>query len=341
MILDMEKNTLHLSEIPNSHLLVMGQSGSGKTYYCNRKIEEEIEKGKRVLIFDYSGSFTLNELQKKHFSYCDQINYINPVEDEMVWYCPVDNYISVVTNALIKSLYINSYYQRKLLKEGVERIGKRKKFTIPILMACLEEMIVEKEGSDEITNIGHLQTRLAPYDEVDGIIVDYTEKCVEGVAIEVIQLSDYGELERKFITEFLSELYWQEVRQDKKRSDIIVFDEFQFLSLKPGSTLSGMLREGRKFLLAVYMSSQFLGNYSQEEVDTLMQAGNMLFFKPVPKERKQIAKYIDSQNYKNWEKILDNLKVGEAVLKGHFMINNNKTEVTCPVKCIIQESNSR
>ena len=45
MILDMEKNTLHLSEIPNSHLLVMGQSGSGKTYYCNRKIEEEIDKG--------------------------------------------------------------------------------------------------------------------------------------------------------------------------------------------------------------------------------------------------------------------------------------------------------
>ena len=45
----------------------------------------------------------------------------------MVWYCPVDNYISVVTNALIKSLDIKSYYQRKLLKEGVERIGKRKK----------------------------------------------------------------------------------------------------------------------------------------------------------------------------------------------------------------------
>lgn len=104
------------------------------------------------------------------------------------------------------------------------------------------------------------------------------------------------------------------------------------------SALSGMLREGRKFSLSVYMSSQFLGDYSQEEVDTLMQAGNILFFKPVPKERKQIAKYIDGQNYKSWDRILDNLKVGEAVLKGHFMINSNKTEVTCPIKCIIQKS---
>lgn len=30
--------------------------------------------------------------------------------------------------------------------------------------------------------------------------------------------------------------------------------------------------------------------------------------------------------YLSWDRILDNLKVGEAVLKGHFMINSNKTE---------------
>lgn len=169
-------------------------------------------------------------------------------------------------------------------------------------------------------------------------ILDFIEEYVKDTDIEIIQLSEYGEMERKFVTEFLSEICWQEVRQNKKHSDIIVFDEFQFLSVKPGSALSGMLREGRKFSLSVYMSSQFLGDYSQEEVDTLMQAGNILFFKPVPKERKQIAKYIDGQNYKSWDRILDNLKVGEAVLKGHFMINSNKTEVTCPIKCIIQKS---
>ena len=38
------------------------------------------------------------------------------------------------------------------------------------------------------------------------------------------------------------------------------------------------LREGRKFGLGVWLSSQFLGNYSREEMDTLMQAGNMMIF---------------------------------------------------------------
>ena len=338
MIVDTENNYIYLAETPNSHLLIMGQSGSGKTYYCNRKIEQEIQKGKGVLIFDYSGSFTVNELKRANFAYCAQVNYKNPIEDEVVWHCPVNNYISVITNALIKSLRLRSYYQRKLLKEGIERIGRRKKFTIAILMITLEKMLAEKEDVDEKNNIGHLLTRLAPYEELDGIKIDFIEEYLKDTDIEIIQLSEYGEMERKFVTEFLSEICWQEVRQNKKHSDIIVFDEFQFLSVKPGSALSGILREGRKFSLSVYMSSQFLGDYSQEEVDTLMQAGNILFFKPVPKERKQIAKYIDGQNYKSWDRILDNLKVGEAVLKGHFMINSNKTEVTCPIKCIIQKS---
>lgn len=44
MIVDTENNYIYLAETPNSHLLIMGQSGSGKTYYCNRKIEQEIQK---------------------------------------------------------------------------------------------------------------------------------------------------------------------------------------------------------------------------------------------------------------------------------------------------------
>lgn len=76
-------------------------------------------------------------------------------------------------------------------------------------------------------------------------------------------------------------------------------------------------------------------NYSSEEIDTLMQAGNMLFFKPVPKERRLIAKYIDSKNWRQWEVILDDLNIGEAVLKGHFIVGQNQRVLTNPIKCSI------
>lgn len=337
MLKDVENNFIRMSERPNRHLLIMGQSGSGKTYFVNRKIEEEVEKGNKVIIFDYSGSFTLKELEKAHVSYGNKMVCRNPVEQEVVWKCPVERYISVLANALVKSLGVGSYYQRKLLKEAISRLGKGRSFSIDVLMEVLELMLKEKEETEEITNIGHLLTRLAPYEEVTGIKVESGMRDEEEESVEIIQVSDYGEQERKFVVEFLSELFWQEVRQGKKRADVVVFDEFQFLSVKSGSALAGMLREGRKFSLAVYMSSQFFGNYSKEEIEVLMQAGNILFFKPVPKERKQIARYIESQNYRNWEQIIDGLKVGEAVLKGNYRLNDKQSELAVPVKCVVEE----
>lgn len=330
-----EKMSIYLSQKPNEHLLILGQSGTGKTYFCVRRVEEAIRNNKEIVIFDYSGSFTMHELQQARFAYCREVKYKNPVENGMIWNCSVDNYVVTLSNALVKSLKIKSYYQRKLIKEAIEGANRKGKFTIYALIRTLEKMYKEKEESDERINIGHLLTRLVPYEELDGIVFNNAEESVERKGIEIIQLSGYGEQERKFAVTLLSEIYWEEVRQGKRRSEVVVFDEFQFLSLKPGSALSAMLREGRKFSLAVYMSSQFLGNYSKEEIDTLMQAGNMLFFKPVPKERRLTAKYIDSKKWRQWEEILDDLNIGEAVLKGHFTIGKNHKLISSPIKCSI------
>ena len=37
-----EKMCIYLSQKPNEHLLILGQSGTGKTYFCVRRIEEAI-----------------------------------------------------------------------------------------------------------------------------------------------------------------------------------------------------------------------------------------------------------------------------------------------------------
>ena len=149
----------------------------------------------------------------------------------------------------------------------------------------------------------------------------------------ILQLSDYPELQRRFLTSFLTELFWQEVREGKKRADIVLFDEFQNLSLKPGSALSAILREGRKFDLSAYLSSQFLGNCDKEAVDTLMQAANMLFFRPVPRDLKYVADIIDPGNRQEWVKLLSTLQVGQAVLKGRYSINQNRKECETPIIC--------
>ena len=44
MIQDLEKRKIKILHRPNAHFLITGKSGTGKTYYCCRKIEEELKK---------------------------------------------------------------------------------------------------------------------------------------------------------------------------------------------------------------------------------------------------------------------------------------------------------
>lgn len=102
---------------------------------------------------------------------------------------------------------------------------------------------------------------------------------------------------------------------------MLLLDEMQFLSVKEGSTLSSMLREGRKKKLNVVVSTQFISHYDKDEIQALQQAGNMVIFRPTPEDCKRSAKIIDSMEGKAWEKILQGLKKGEAVLKGRYKID--------------------
>lgn len=334
-----EKNKIILLEKPNSHLLVLGMSGSGKTYFLCRKIEDAFKSEKRVLIFDFASSFTELELEKSQFQLSGNIKTLNPYESELKWIYRGSNLPSALLDALVRSLKISSYYQKKLLKEALtneEMSNERGGFTFPKLILSLEYLSCMKEDADSVKNIGHLLTRVEPYADVRKMrFVKADEKNISPVAcpVTIVQLSDYPEQQRKFMTEFLSELFWQEVREGKKRADIVLFDEFQNMSLEPGSALSTMLREGRKFDLSLYLSSQFLGNYNREAVDTLMQAGNMMFFRPVPRDLKYVADIIDPGNRQEWVKILSTLQVGQAVLKGRYSINQNRKECETPIIC--------
>ena len=69
MIKDLENRKIKMMYKPNAHQLITGKSGTGKTYYCCRKLEEEIKKNKAILLIDYSNSYTYEELQKNKFRY--------------------------------------------------------------------------------------------------------------------------------------------------------------------------------------------------------------------------------------------------------------------------------
>ena len=346
-----------LSEIPNRHLLIWGQSGLGKTYFSMRKIEDEYECGRKIALIDYSGSYTQTELQKAQFQYVDDVLVLNPSNSPIYWISnsgDIDCFIQESKDALVKALDINSYNQSSLLFLALEYIEEHCDATtfswsIPKLIRALKELKKmfghDEKSPDLAPNIERLLTRLAKYESLYNFYVtmqsnDSTESKEQ---ITIFQLSDLPEEHRLFLTSLLSEMLWLEMKRGKSSLnyfETIVYDEFQFLSVKRGSALSHFIREGRKFGVGLILSSQFISHYTEEEQETLLQANNILIFKPTARDLTFSAKIIDFNSPGVWKKILSKLSVGYAILVGNYYINGNDRLLNNPIVCHIEKEAS-
>ena len=211
-------------------------------------------------------------------------------------------------------------------------------FSIPLLVSRLELLLSERDDADERKSICHLLTKIDPYSPLQEIqFLSGMDICEDGKypSMTILQLSNYPEIQRKFLVEFFTEMFWVEARMGKGRADIIALDEFQNLDLSPGMALSSMLREGRKFGLSVYLSSQFVAGYDNEAVSTLMQAANKIFFHPCDNDLRMIANFIDPTSPNTWRSILKKLHKGEAVLSGSFRLGRGRKDIHTPIICEI------
>ena len=120
MIQDLEKREVEIVYKPNAHFLITGKSGTGKTFYCCRKLEEELRKNKAMLLIDYSSSYTEKELQKNKFQYRRGTEIFDISDGKgMTFHLDTRNMTGTVTDALIHALDIKSYYQKKILNEAI------------------------------------------------------------------------------------------------------------------------------------------------------------------------------------------------------------------------------
>ncbi len=336
MIKDKDGNNISICEKPNGHLLILGGSGYGKTYFICRRIEEKIKTGKRILVFDYSGIFTESEMQKNQI-FQEKVNMLNPNDKAVSWIFCGNNLANILVDAMLKAGNISSYFQRKILQKSIETLLQRRgEFSFSGLLNELENIFYHDEERDMHENAGRLLTRLGPISISDEIRIKEGKDSSHEAMITAIQLSGYPEMTRKFLTEFLSEITWAEVRSGNKRADIVVFDGFQNLSMKQQGSFASILREGRKFGLSAYFSSQFVTGLDKEKIDTLMQAGSIFFFHPTIKDLRSTAELIDFEHMGEWKKILANLQIGEAVLKGAYRVNEGKKLCERPIICRIQ-----
>lgn len=342
---DMDGNKIKLNSIPNPHILAWGKSGQGKTFFFNRRIEDAVKQNKYVLIIDYSGSFTKIERYKARLNIsenavCEIQMKNNPYYYE--FYSETKEAFEIeLAGIVVKVLRIQSYFQKKLMIHAIHKyLEDAHAFNFSKFMLTLEKMHEEyktMEGrSEERDNTMRLLNRLEPYSKLDKFnIVQRTEKQRNRFSVNIVQISEFTEIEKQFLAKIMLELQWEELRRRMQKWDLLVLDEIQILDLYQGSALYNFLREGRKYGAALLLGTQFISNYDKESMESLLQAGNILIFQPTSRDLRFSAEIIDFNNANAWKQMLSALHVGEAVVKGNYSVNDKKQNIAGSIVCRI------
>lgn len=247
---------IKLSNDLNGHILVWGRSGQGKTYFLCRKVEDYVEAGKKVLIIDYSGSYTNKEMINNKFKYQSRIDRFQ-FDYALNWYFRVrdeKNFKKDVTDTFLEVFKCDSYFQQALLENAIDHIfATQERLCIPDIIIELKKMLlrekVEEEAVGNTDNIGRLLTRLRPYETIENFYIKrgVTDRENSGQVV-IMDISNFPEKQRKFLTELFLKLLWKEsYRQEyENHCDAVILDEMQFLSIKEDDILTAFLREGRK-----------------------------------------------------------------------------------------------
>lgn len=338
---DIEGNLLKLREFPNGSILILGSSGYGKTYFCCRRLEEICESGKNAYILDVSGSYTEDQLRLNEFKYPDKVQMLSVRNDPLYWLFPCDNqeeFSESLTDFLVEALKLQSFRQEDMLAEVISQEAEESgKWSMEKIL-CRLHRIEEKAEKDDVDVAKAVIKRLRPYRNLKNFVVMRAKLQVKRNKIkplQIIQISNLPEKQKRFLSELIVDLIWKEAERQARqgRVDYLLLDEFQHFTVKAGSALSGILREGRKHGLSVILCSQFVNGYSYADRETLYQVGNILFFRPTVRECRAVAKLIETENAEEWSRILDDLKVGEAVIKGCYSINDNNEVMERPIIC--------
>ena len=326
---------IHLLNTPNAHELYLGKSGSGKTWAICRRVEELYSFGKKVLILDYSGSYTVEELEKSGLSteYLQVIDFNSqkvafPIMDGSN--TDADRIVSLGDNVL----GINGPLQKKILSDVAAKVCKGTNASFGEIQRVLEkqrENAINNEDHEYANRVEKIMDRWQLFAEQEKINIWNTDGVVpDSQKIVVLQMSKLPANQRKIYMNTILWILWQLLEERKSGFDIAVIDEAQHINFN-AEIPSQIMREGRKLGIGLLLSTQFIAGLDKGSIATILQVANTFYFQPDASNLKWTASQIGPERPYEWLPILRNLDVGEAVLCGRYTINQNYKVITRPI----------
>ena len=331
----------------NKHLLVLGGSGSGKSYSIQCILRELAKFHQASLIVDYTNGFTEEEIKPELKEYTRDQYYV------LVEPLPVNPFLvgnieygggkitqekpfttaSRVTDIISHKFSLGDVQKAdlaSLIEEGILHYGNE--FTMTKLVDMLEEKANEKgPAKARYTGIRARILALSKNDifagSPDGKNI-WDDIFYDGDTSKPVTVFQFNGLPNDVtitsVDFVLADLYNYAIRKKSSQNTphTVVLDEFQNLSMGNNSPVRKILQEGRKLGLGLILATQAIDGIKEGSsgaaVTSMFNASTVLLFHPNATEVKMFAECaysLDSSRSKDdWKVILNKLKRGQCVV---------------------------
>lgn len=330
---------------PNPHLMVVGESGFGKTYGITGLVCELSRLGLPTVIVDYSRSYEEKNFPNRFKNNFHEVNIgkfgitLNPLEiRESDVRGPLS--VAVRISGTFNRIYNIGVHQEALLREVIVEIyssrgifesnpetWKKEAPHLSHLAAALQSISEDdqdpRQKRAELT-FSHISNFFA-YNSFNPNGAKFS--WFEGISsnkITVLQLNGLEGKTQKVVTEFLLwDIYSYFVsRGPNKLSCFLVLDEAHNLSFKSDTPVDKIVREARKFGLAAILASQQPEDFSGP---VFTCTGTKICFQVAEQKGKFIQK-IASKCKSNPNEIKDILS---TIPKAHVFVLSDNTGKVC------------
>ncbi len=318
------KKEISSFDTPNSHILITGKSGTGKTYTIWNLIVQAVANNIPVVIIDVGNSFANNQIQVNVKSFMKDKLLIYDVADKPLPINPffIDNIESKKNQKIIEIANRISDILKGCLKLGMQQrnevyesivyvFNSNDSITFKKVFDRLKEMKKNpaKTSAEKLLPLITGVSFSDKNDSLDSILYDNPK-------VHIFQISGLSDEVKKIVSDFILFSLMERLRQNGsiEKNFVLVLDELRNINCGDSAPLTKILTEGRKFGVECICATQFIRSKNTDFISILEQAATRVFFKPNDSEIKLVAKHLSNILREDWESILKTMPRGYCII---------------------------